>query len=252
MKKQETMSYDKEKIAEYFANKTCGNLHIAWLLDAYWGQMTKQFILPAAIAIHKNLVRNKYTKASPARIHNDTLFFVKPNKKFLPPEGVDLQLNTNVFVWNTPNKNFLFIMNGKDNNINLHIRQVWNSYKKSDEVYLKYITKDVDEAIANAENLAMFSADKSKYSIRPNLETYKTNNFQIPFVPKDHLNYKCHYGDFRDSGYVLSFESWRTNVEGSKLCFPTIEFIATCLIPFGIRELKIKKIKLPNGYNLNE
>lgn len=237
---------DKEAIAKHYANKTCGNLHIGWVIDHYWGLITKDYILPACLAVYDQLVIGKNKEDSPFYTHDDQLFFIEIDKKYKAPPGVVID-GKKVFVWKTQNKHFLFIIKGQGNNADLYIRRVWEKFDPSKHTLSINNLKD---AINNLETLSKFSDDDCKYVERPSIEKYSANNFQIPFVPKNHINYFCSYGDSRDPGHILGFKSYLKDVEDSTTNFKTIEYIATCLIPFILREMGINSILPPKGYSL--
>lgn len=242
------MSYDnKEEIAKHYHDMTCGNLHLAWIVDEYWGLMTKDYILPACLAIYDKLVADKNSEFNPLYVHNDTLYFIEVDNNFTPPPGVSL-VDKRVFVWKTSHNNYLFIMNGYGDNVDLYIRRVWEKY---DSTKSSLTINSIDEAIDNLELLNKFSDDDCKYTNRPSIEKYRANNFQIPFVPKKHIGYFCSYGDLRDPGHILKFVSYLSSyVENATLNFREIEHIATCLIPFVLREMEIHNIQVPKGYSI--
>src|SRR4051812_8289428 len=60
----------KEKeVSEHYAaidlkEPACGSQQLSWAVDAYWGLLTKQRILPACVEIHKALVAGGFTEAN--------------------------------------------------------------------------------------------------------------------------------------------------------------------------------------------
>lgn len=233
---------NEKTVAEKYYNEKCGPLHLSWAMDRYWGLVTERVIMPNAIAIHEALVQKGHNEENVFDFASDDTTFFIPCK------------NRKVFVHTTQSRDYLYIV-GSDfpelREDDLHIRRIYRQWKDS-----YYTAKEcfgtVKRALQYADTLNEYSDDHYQYSHRPSLEAYRKVNFQIPYHPKDHMKEKSYYGDFRDGGYVLSYNGWMSKasgprVEGSKYVFSDLEIIATCYLTCLADALELSTPRL-DGY----
>lgn len=239
---------DEKATATKYLNETCGTLHLSWVLDHYWGLVTEKVILPAAHIIYDKLVEKDFSeknKSTYGDADGHIFFIPSPNKK--------------VWVHTTQSRDYLYIISN-DSRLgsewqDLHIRRIYREYDGT-LFSKKELISSMDKAIENAEFLMECHDDHYKYSSRCSLEAYRKINFKIPFSPKDHMKEVSHYGDFRDNGYILSYNGWRAKtshptVEGAKMAFTDLEVITNCYLPSVASDLEVSVPGL-RGYGSDE
>jgi hypothetical protein len=203
----------EREISEYYAahemkDPYCGSQELGWMVDAYWGLVTKQRILPACAEIHKALVAGGFSETN-KHDYND-----------LDCKVYYIDARHRVFAQSGQNYSFLFILKDAETDWpEFHIRQFWGRWDK--EAYLpKGLLESVENAIAHVPTLEKFADDHYTYSHRWSLEKYRAINFSI------RGNGTHTYGDFRDSGYVLSYYGAqpKPSVEGSLKSFGLLSY----------------------------
>lgn len=227
---------DEKRIANHYLNENCGALHLAWVLDHYWGLVTQKVILPTASLIYDELLKKDYSEKNKLDIHDGEVYFIPSDNK-------------KVFVQTTQSRDFLYIINinkTKDSWNNLHIRRIYRELDQTDDWYSdKELIGNMKLALQNIDTLMEYHDDHYQFSSRPSLEAYRKIDFKIPYYPKDHMKERSNYGDFRDGGYILSYDGYLSDistprVEGAKYVFHDLEMQATSYLPCLASELEIK------------
>lgn len=234
------MDKKERSFAKHFAKTQCGVLHAEWAMDAFWGEVTRDIILPGCLAIHEALVKKNATEKEVVDFHDDTVFFIPQKTK-----------DRKVFVHTTQSQDFLYVLNKgfslkeDENSWDLHIRRIYRDM--SDDTYtIDELKKGgIKAALQYADWLTQYHDDHYQYSHRPSLEAYRKVNFQIPYHPKDRDKEHDYYGDFRDGGYILSYEGWMASssgprVEGSIISHHDMKHIATLYLSHIAEVLEIK------------
>lgn len=229
---------DEAGVANKYLNEKCGTLHLGWVLDHYWGLVTQKMILPAALKIHAALVEKGHSEKNSLMwgdADGDIFFIPSKDKK--------------VFVHTTQSRDFLYIINnrsefGDDGDCSFHIRRIYRAFKEDRCYTSKELIGSMKLARQHADTLSEYHDDDYRYSHRPSLEAYRKVDFQIPYHPKDREKERDYYGDFRDGGYILSYDGWQARrvhprVEGSKYVFTELETLATCYISSMACDLEI-------------
>lgn len=223
-----------DEIAKSVYEARSGTLHLEWVVDAYWGLVAENTILPQVKAIHQELVKKNHTEEKPFR-HNDAdniAFFIpqEDNKLVLIDHGGE-------------SRNFLYVIkteskknydtNKYEETSAIHIRRYWDKFDKEK-------TWEPKEECAD---------DKKQYPSRPSLDLYKEINFEINYDGSKKSKLRC-YGDFRDNGYILSYNNYHLNyfkkenrgvhVEGSTYSFHDIALIGSCFLPSLASSLEIE------------
>lgn len=223
--------YTEQKIADHFFNRTSGHLHLSWAVDAYFGKLVKESILPQFFEAHKLLEEKGHTEENKFS-HNDA-----DNQSFIIPSD-----KYKILVDKGQSIDFLYISHDDEfGDTQFHIRRIWRRFKSNSVYKAKDMIKNMDAALANVNTLEEFADDHAgAYCRRPSLEMYRKIDFQIPYRPKDRFKDKSHYGDFRDSGYVISYNSFYKEklVEGAVYNFDTIILVEDCFLPSLIQSLK--------------
>lgn len=239
---------DEKAFATKYLNEKCGTLHLGWVLDHYWGLVTERVILPSARIIYNELVKRGHDE-------KNTLMWGDADGHvcYIPSK------DKKVFVHTTQNRDYLYIINEKDDEDNwggrFDIRRIYRQWDKDDWTVGQLQEsgdKLIEKCIEFAGSLEEYHDDHYRYSHRPSLEAYRKVDFKIPYHPVDREKERDYYGDFRDGGYVLSYEFFlaRTShptVEGSKYVFSELEMLATCNIPSIGMDLDIELPSL-DGY----
>lgn len=233
---------DEKFFAEKYLSDECGPLHLNWAIDHYWGLVTRDIIIPSSLAIYNVLVEKNYTEKKRFEYNDldNTAFYIPcPNKK--------------VWVETTQSRDFLYIMDDHGapnfNFIDLHVRRIYRDLKKNSYLMSELKGASANELfrkmLQNVDSLSEYHDDHYQYSHRPSLKVYQETNFQIPFHGSGRG--RIFYGDFRDPGYILSYNSISPRVEGSVMSFHTLEHIATLYLPCLASDLGIKVPQL-KGY----
>lgn len=242
--------------ANKFFNMQCGQLHLGWHLDAYWALVTKEIILPGALAIHQALVEKNYTEANKFRFNDadDTIFFIpKQDGK----DEIDGKMSKKVFVHTTQSRDFLYVISDTNYSSRMHIRRIWRTWNEERAFYKeKTVLKDISTAIRYSEWLSEYNDDHYTYPRRPSLQFYRDINFSIPTNKDIRVNESLRraYGDFRDPGCILSYELHKDEyhndngrLEGSRIAMCDLEMVSTHYIPCIAIELGLD-VKGLNGY----
>ena len=181
--------------ANLYVNKECGELHLQWVVAKYWGQIVHNQILPAGRKLYEALVAGNHTVEN--RFDNGNNHYLY----FIPTDG-----DKKVWVHFTQNSNFLYIIT-EDNSLTLNrerfdIRKIYKEHNAERNFYTdQELIGTINDAIQHADYLIECHDDQYKYSKRHSLDFYRKINWKIP-------SYDAHiYGDGRDGGYVLSYES---------------------------------------------
>jgi hypothetical protein len=248
------MGAKEREFGKHFANTKCGILHAQWAMEAFWGEVTQNVILPGCLAIHAALVKKGITKKKCINFNDadDDVYFIKTKDK-----------NRKVFVHSTQSRDYLYIIEEttawdlKTSKSlpahNLHIRRIFRDLKKDPHLVIeleKEIT--INKLLQYANTLNEFHDDHRKWlSDRPSLQAYKRIDFEIPYT-KEHMKERSFYGDFRDGGYILSYDGYLAKaagprVEGSVYSFTELTHISTIYLSCIADELEIKVPKL-DGY----
>lgn len=251
------MASDKQKakaeFAAHFFDMKCGPLNLEWAIDAYWGKVVKEVLRPTIVDIYHALVNRNITEDNKIYTNDaDSATYYIPHQ------------TRKVFVSTTQSRDFLYVYEEDKFRPSLHVRRIWRE-ATSNKLHYKpsVMLKDIQSAINHADHLSEFADTTAQYVMRPGLQYYKEIDFAIPsdedkYVGKN-KSLRRTFGDFRDPGYVLSFEDWPSDegidyppprVEGSKYTFKDIEILATCFIPCLARELGIECRHL-SGYEYN-
>lgn len=224
-------------VAQHYFKKNTGALHLSWVLDNYFGLVAQHLLYPASNLIHAALVERGHTEDNPLHCWGDHHLFHIPCK------------GKSVFVHTGQSRDFLYILNRPDDQDDygksFHIRRI---YRQIDADYHNKaeILASLEGAVNNADDLMEHHDDTYRYSRRPSLEAYRKIGFQIPYHPVDREKERDHYGDFRDGGYVLSYEHSLSKytgpkVEGCKYVFTELELISGCYMPGYLEALEIKE-----------
>lgn len=238
--------FDEKTIATKYLNESCGPLHLSWILDHYWGLVTKTTILPSAHLVYDELVKKGHTE-------ENTLMWGDADGHvcYIPCK------NKKVFVHTTQNIDFLYVISetgrhgGRDYG-RFDIRRIYRDWEE-DSWQADEARKDssVQHWLSHADSLMEHHDDHYRYSRRPSLEAYRKVGFQIPYHPKDREKERDYYGDFRDGGYILSYDFFHAKdhprVEGSKIVLTELELLATCWLPSIGHDLDIELPQL-GGY----
>ena len=231
---------DEKAIATKYLDESCGTLHLEWVMDHYWGLVTEKVILPSARIIYDELVKRGHGE-------KNTLMWGDADGHvcYIPCEG------RKVFVHTTQSRDYLYIINEGETEDSwggrFDIRRIYRQLEKDDWTYEELMKgkRSINKMLEYADSLAEHHDDHKKWATnRPSLEAYRRINFEIPYT-KEHMKEKSFYGDFRDSGYILSYEFFRARtshptVEGSKYVFYDLEILATCNLPSIGMDLDIK------------
>jgi hypothetical protein len=221
-------------LAAVFQRISCPTLYMEWTANRYWGNYCRKYVLQALERVYDQLVKEKHTEKKPRNYNDgdDNLWYVPDPKK----DGRRIIIHT------SQNINLIFIWDGKflDKDLweysHLHIRRYYPQYEtadKADKWDKEYRERDEQEykdkgvlwSVRKADSLAEYSDDvlKNQYPSRYGLDHYKKNKFEVK------------YGDFRDKGYVLSYE--RNSVEGAMNYHGIIKLVLDCYVPCMLTEL---------------
>lgn len=237
------LPWEKEEvtIANKYLNERCGLLHLSWALDHYWGLVARDIILPTANAVYDQLVKKDLSEKNKLITNDadDRVYFIPSKDK-------------KVWVHTSQCYDFLYIIKNNTEQ-DLHIRRIFRTWRKDSSTSIKDLIGNFKLALQNADTLGEYNDDHYRYSNRPSLEAYRKIDFQIPYTKNQ--NGARFYGDFRDGGYVLSYEGWlskhsKPRVEGSKYVFNTLESLTTCYLPCVARDLELDTPQL-KGYEIN-
>lgn len=175
-------------------NNECGDLHLQWVVDKFWGQITHKVILPNGRKLYEALVVGNHTVENMFDNNNDQYMYYIPTGN-----------NKKVWVHTTQNSDFVYIITEENRNIvqrpRFDIRKIFKEHNSESHFCSdKELIGSINNAIHNADYLIECHDDEYDYSKRHSLEFYRKINFNIP-------SYENHiYGDGRDGGYVLSYE----------------------------------------------
>lgn len=222
-------------LAAVFERISCSALYMEWTVNRYWGNYCRKYVLQTLERVYNQLVKEKRTEKNPRNYNDcdDNLWYVPDPKK----DGRRIMIHT------SQNTNLIFIWDGKFLNEDLwefsrlHIRRYFPKYeikindledwekKDREKDEQEYKDKGILWSIRNADQLIEYSDDlfKNKYPKRYSLDYYKKNKFEV------------RYGDFRDIGYVLTYQS--NNIEGAMKNHDIIKLVFDCYLPCMLSEL---------------
>jgi hypothetical protein len=186
-----------------YGDKGLAELYIDWSLSAYLAlqieEALKRFHETHSICTKQNYIEEPFD-------FNDL-----DNKVFaipVQPNEHELYPVRKVISVTTQNYNLLFVWQTNSIGQKFHVRRYWDKWIAEDkwdkEEEQQYKDKGINHAIAKAEWIVENYADDvpgNQYVRRPSLEWFAANGFQVDDVKRHQ------YGDARDDGYVLSWES---------------------------------------------
>ncbi len=110
---------EKEDFANKYTNESCGWLHLAWDIDAYWAKIVKDFLLPGCESIYQELVKKNYSE-------NNKLYSCTGSYQYwyIPTQSESRK----VFVQDSYPRTYLFVCDESKLGKTLHVRQVWESW----------------------------------------------------------------------------------------------------------------------------
>lgn len=183
-----------ESIAKHYIDKQCGELHLQWVVGNYWGQLIDGTILPNARKLYDALVAGNHFIDNKFTNQKDDYLYVIPTDN-----------GRKVWVHNTQSVDFVYIVTENDPEAftrgRFDVRRIFReSFSMLDFYSEKELIGTMESAINNAESLMECHNDSYEHSHRHSLEFYRKLNWVIP-------SYDSYvYGDFRDGGFVLSYE----------------------------------------------
>jgi len=222
-------------LATVFQRISCPTLYLEWTVDRYWGNYCRKYVFQTLDRIYDQLVKEKHAEKNPRNYNDcdDNLWYVPDPKKDGRRIIIHTSQNTNlIFIWEKKTISDVWFEFSR-----LHIRRYFDKYetniddldkwekKERERDEQEYKDKGILWSIRNAENLSEYSDDvlKNPYPKRHGLDHYKKNKFEVK------------YGDFRDAGYVLTYQ--RNNVEGSMRRHDFIKLVLDCYLPCMLSEL---------------
>jgi hypothetical protein len=245
------MDFDQEAAVNHFFNRQCGILHLNWFLDAYWTKVTKEIFIPGLLAIYDKLVEKGIAEG------NDTHWGDADGKLYYIPNK-----DRKVIVFTTQCRDYLFILSPIEcveyfpdapegerigeryESHSLHIRRIWRPYEPGDIYNLKEIKSNLKKMLDSVETLEQYTDDFSQYPQRPSLELYRKINFNLDKYQES----PRFYGDFRDSGFILSYnDRYGGRLEGSQYSHNDLQGIATVDLGCMAYEMEVEIPRL-NGY----
>jgi len=219
--------------AQQYLEMECGTLHLSWAMDSYWGLITQNYILPTARLVYDQLVARAATEKHPFSVGDDDVFFIPKKKK-------------KVFVHTTQSVDLLYVIQDKEGTDlgRFDVRRLYRRFSKRGGYSIKDLIGSLKKALRHADTLSEYSDDNSQFSRRPSLEAYRQVKFQIPYHPDDRDKEPDFYGDFRDGGYILSYDFFTgkqcPTVEGSKYVFNELDTLASHWLPSVARNLGLE------------
>lgn len=227
--------FDDESQIEHFEN-------LKETINSYVGNCARAYV-PTIFNLHGQLKAGKFSEKKKLEYNDaDNRAFYIPNRE------------REVFCVESQNFNFVYILQqsgftGAQDALEqkglpakdyiLHIRQYWNRFdpEYSFDKDSEYASGGVSHAIVRADRLLDYSDNigKNRFVNRPDLRWFKHKGFDMDFHQDQHMTKYCSYGDLRDKGYVLSFDTsnkFRGIVEGAAFFLPVISsalFELNCL-----------------------
>jgi len=188
-----------------------GEMYLEWTVDEFFRLQIKKRIENIKF-IYSQLVKHKFTEKNRYEYNDlDNHIFYLPCKK--PEEDYETMT---VFVMTSQTTNYIVVYKELDfktkKEEKIYIYRYWDQYwdvhDKKDkwdiEEAQKY--KNVEYAIIHSRWLVDRYSDNikgNKYVFRPDLKMYKKSNF------------KTYYGDHRDGGFILGYNSFMSRDTGS-------------------------------------
>jgi hypothetical protein len=212
-------------LAKVLTHHSCPALYLEWTSDQFWALQMPKLLAPLD-RIYTKLKKDKITEKKSISFNDldDTIFYIPSKHRVIVHTGQSFKF---LYVWKTSVSGFSEI----------HIRRFYDKWKldKSD----KWDVEDMEEfkkdtqkegykpAILLADKFVEEFADdyENPYPTRLSLETFKKNKFEME------------YGDFRDKGYIASWQEFHGRVEGSMRKHLELKLIFTCFIPYILVEL---------------
>ena len=217
----------------------CPTLDLEWTVNKFWGNFCRLYMIESLEKVYSGLVEKKAIEKKSISFNDadDSMWYIPDpetsNRRIVCHEGQTLRF---LFVWDEPDKMKRY---GK-----LHIRRYYDKYVPSSKIKdwekqykekdeQKYKDKGILWSIRQTDSLSEYSDEEMKnpYPSRLSLNHYKKNGFQV------------RYGDFRDKGYVLTYQAFDNNVEGAMSQHQLIKLIAECIIPCMVMELFEEEFK---------
>lgn len=224
----------KEKeFVDHFSSKKGSVYHLNKTLDAFWGRITNKVFVPVLLSIYDKLVETNRTKDAKKIWWGDAdgdLYYI-PNEK------------RKIIVFTTQSRDYLFVLTPMERieynpdaedggkigeeyeSYSLHIRRVWRPLEKDSIWDQENILSNINNALDAVETLEEYADDFSKYPQRPGLALYEKIDFDLD----EYHDEPRFYGDFRDPGYILSYNDrfFSELVEGTKYSHIELEMLYT-------------------------
>jgi hypothetical protein len=192
--------------------KEIGHQYIEWILERQ-AAMSVERLLPDIRECHKYLLENEYTETNKFSYHSGEAFIVTGKK-----------IKNKVMCLELQNYNLVYLIDDTfSNHPKFHVRRYWDRFEMpvEDNYELReakeFSEKGIEWAIRQASNLVEQYADdilKNGYPDRPSLNWFKHKNFHVEYEDKWYMTQYQSYGDCRDRGYVLSYESGFSRITG--------------------------------------
>lgn len=168
------------KLFEGGADTRCSMLHMQWTNEHFWGFVAQKEFLPCAEKIYQYLNTHKITEDKKIDFNDldDSMWFI-PHK------------DKKIFVHTSQNLDSVFIIDGLD----FHIRRIYRDFSNYSWLTAEDLT-DINKILEHVPTLTECHDDHYQYSQRPSLNAFVKDDFEMK------------YKDFRDPGYILSYNSY--------------------------------------------
>lgn len=191
--------------------------------ERMWALCAERYMIPAVERIHAALVAQGFTESNKLDFNDldDKLFYIPVEDvvrkySFVLPDETEAHSYTTsvkVFVHTTQNLDYLYVLNEIIGRKTFHIRRIWRTLKQDDaddmfelgDGSLPVLLDNVSGLEEYTDYPRVDEYSRKWRSDRPSLEVYRDLGFLIPnaAAPFSQINL---YGDFRDRGYILSYE----------------------------------------------
>ncbi len=225
-------------LASMFERISCPTQIMEWMFDRYWGNYVRKYAYPSLERIYQRLKKTHRDKDNPLEYNDgDNSLWIIPDPK---------KENRRILVHTEQSINALFIWTKYSSYTSMHVRLFYNVPNFQEDKYTIQEEEDFKQSVAKHgivwairqhDRYNHYSDDilGNPYPDRPSFSFFENKQFVINF------------GDHRDKGYVLSYDS-HTNTVGSSVYHHSmikilLDISVGCMLNALFREGPYEKLK---------
>lgn len=215
----------EDVLAETFDHLDWSSFEIGLMVDRYWANYCRKYVIPAVEKIYSKLVELEATKNRQINFNDgDCNVWYSPN------------LAKKVIFHTGQNYNFLIVLD----KTSLHVRRYYEAYELAEDTPcgLKQEWKLEDELEMKEKGMLhailMSGSFVEQYSddVLDNVYVQRPSKYNF-----EQTNFEMRYGDSRDSGYVITYNIFGNSTQNTMSNIRMLQAIFDCDIPCILNEI---------------